>query len=112
MSPDDLAAWVTASCERHGVPAKITDAGVVAKVVVLMGEGADGRGSGAPATPPTGRQPALQPPDRIDPARVEATRPGSSRSDHSVVEDRLDDGVLPVQPEVVPPGGEFGAVAG
>jgi hypothetical protein len=32
----DLAAFVAASCERHGVPLKVTDAAVRSKVTVLL----------------------------------------------------------------------------
>jgi hypothetical protein len=43
-----LAAWVEASCAAQGVPVRVTDPGVLARVGVLMGAapGTDGRASG------------------------------------------------------------------
>lgn len=43
-----LAAWLEASCAAQGVPVRVTDPGVLARVGVLMGgaPGTDGRGSG------------------------------------------------------------------
>jgi hypothetical protein len=32
-----VAAWVVASCERQGVPVKVTDAAVLARIGVLLG---------------------------------------------------------------------------
>lgn len=37
LPPDELAAWVEASCAAQGVPARITDAHVVREVAVLLG---------------------------------------------------------------------------
>lgn len=42
LSPDELAAWVAASCERHGVPVKIADPGALAMVATLL-QGRDSR---------------------------------------------------------------------
>lgn len=44
LSPDELAAWVTASCARHGVPVKVTDVGALAVVATLL-QGRDSRTS-------------------------------------------------------------------
>lgn len=43
-----LAAWVEATCAAQGVPVRVTDPGVLARVGVLMGAapGTDGRVSG------------------------------------------------------------------
>lgn len=43
LTPEELAAFVAESCDRQGVPVKVTDARVVADVAVLLG----GRGSGS-----------------------------------------------------------------
>jgi hypothetical protein len=32
-----VVAWVVASCERQGVPVKVTDAAVLARIGVLLG---------------------------------------------------------------------------
>ncbi len=43
-----LAAWVEASCAAQGVPVRVTDPGVLARIGVLLGvaPGTDGRASG------------------------------------------------------------------
>lgn len=46
-----VVAWVVASCERQGVPVKVTDAAVVARVGVLLGA-------------PTAPRPAAPAPER------------------------------------------------
>ena len=96
MSDEDLAAWVAASCARHGVPVKVTDSAVVARVSVLLG-------AGVPASRPL-RALSLcsEPPDRIDPVGVEF--PGSLRAwgDHRVIEHSTDNGVLAGQVEIRP----------
>ncbi|MEU9806880.1 hypothetical protein [Mycobacterium sp. NPDC050853] len=33
----DFTAWLTASCERQGVPVTITDPGVITQVATLLG---------------------------------------------------------------------------
>ena len=37
LNPEELAAFVEASCERHGVPAKLSDPVVLNRVAVLLG---------------------------------------------------------------------------
>ena len=44
LSPAELAAWVAASCVRHGVPVKIDDVGALAVVATLL-QGRDSRTS-------------------------------------------------------------------
>ncbi len=51
-----VVAWVVASCERQGVPVKVTDAAVVARIGVLLGApdppvAASRPGGGDTATP-------------------------------------------------------------
>lgn len=71
LSGDELAAWVVASCERQGVPVKVTDAVVVSRVVVLLG----GRGERAGSVAERG----ANPPGRPDQSRqTGSTRPGST----------------------------------
>jgi hypothetical protein len=43
--PWDLGAWVRTSCEAQGVPVKISDPAVVAKVVTLLGGSALAQGA-------------------------------------------------------------------
>ena len=81
----DVAAWVAASCEAQGVPVKVTDVRVVARVAVLFG---------APAA-------ASEPPDRLHPGGVEGVAAGTA-GDHRVVEDRGDDGMTAVETEALP----------
>lgn len=42
LSPDELAAWVTASCREQGVPVKVTHPSVVRLVGTLLGAPAEG----------------------------------------------------------------------
>lgn len=42
MTPDEVAAWVIASCAAQGVPVKVTDVTVVRRVGVLLGATGDG----------------------------------------------------------------------
>lgn len=43
-----MTEWVEATCAAQGVPVRVTDPGVLARVGVLMGaaQGTDGHGSG------------------------------------------------------------------
>ena len=44
LSPDELAAFVAASCVRHGVPVKVTDMAALTVVATLL-QGRDSRTS-------------------------------------------------------------------
>ena len=41
VDAEELAAWVRASCEAQGVPEKITDPAVLARIGALLGAGAE-----------------------------------------------------------------------
>lgn len=89
LATPDFVAWVTASCLRHGVPIKVTDAMVVADVAALLTDGrarkeAKRRRPPGPSETPYG----------INSPRVEALGSGLAGSDHGVVEHSPDDGVL------------------
>lgn len=62
-----LAAWVEASCAAQGVPVRVTDPGVIARVGVLLGgaPGTDGRGSGRSTAA------VSEPPDGLNAGRVQ-----------------------------------------
>lgn len=83
----DVAAWVASSCRAQGVPVKVTDARVVARVAVLLGA--------APA--------GSEPPDGLDPAGVEGAAPGPA-GDDGMIEHRGDDRMPSVEAEGVPLG--------
>lgn len=101
LAGDALAAWVAASCERHGVPLKVSDPTALANVVVLLGVS-------------VGRRRALQrrrqalelvgsnPPDDIDAPGIEVPGANNSGADRDVVDDRCDDCVVPVEGQVGP----------
>jgi hypothetical protein len=36
LTPEELAAFVELSCLRHGVPSKLDDQGVIARIAVLL----------------------------------------------------------------------------
>lgn len=97
MSPDELAAWVTESCQRHGVPVKVTDALVVRDVVTLLGRPAERpRGGGAdPGPTPAGSEL----PHQIDTGRIKTSSTRIARPDDSVIQHRTDDRGLARQAE-------------
>lgn len=103
LTPDELAAWVTASCVRHDVPVKVADSLVIGQVVALL----TGKGEGGPGGPAKRRRdPAPSPsdsPDRVDPVRIEAGPGLGSRLDDGVVEEGGHDGVLAPQVQLRPP---------
>ena len=100
LTPAALAAFVEASCSRHGVPVKVSDAVIVGRVVVLLGGGA----------PDGGRQPAAvvpsrsEPPDGIDSGRVKAPRSLCAWRNDDVIEHSGDDRVLPGEVQAFPLG--------
>lgn len=62
LSGDGLAAWVAASCERSGVPLKITDSKALHDVVVLL----QGRDCHRAAKRLVADRSGSDPPDEID----------------------------------------------
>jgi len=99
LSREELAEFVARSCERQGVPVKVTDAAVVGRMAALLGAGADGGGAKpAPAAPARSELP-----DDLDAVRVEHSGAGCAGTDHGMVDDRADDGRLAGQVEVRPP---------
>lgn len=103
IDPNWLAGWVAASCVAQGVPVKVTDPGVLSRVGVLLGVRAGGtRAHGAPAPRTRGHRPPSQPPDRLHALGVQAPRSCDAGGDDGVVEDRGDDGGLPVQAQARP----------
>ena len=98
LSPQEVAAFVEASCRRQGVPVKVTDAAVVGRVSALLRGGPPGSGR----SPERTDRPRSESPDGIDPGRVESSGSGGAGSDHDVVEDRFDDGGLAGEVELGP----------
>jgi len=98
LSGFDLAAFVVASCERHGVPVKITDPWVHERVAVLL--------SGRPVRGQRQRDPAgsadSAPPHDINPVRVEAGATALTRCDHGMIDHGCDDRGLSGQVEIGP----------
>ena len=101
LSDEQLAAWVTASCQAQGVPVKVSEARTVEQVRALMtgqaGRTAPARQGGRSA--PAGRS---QPPDRPDPGGVEGLRSTGARADDGVVQHGADDRGLPGQVQAGP----------
>lgn len=98
LSGEDFAAWVTASCVRHGVPVKVTDAVVVARTATLLSDGAV-----RPAAKRTRVVVAgLQAPDGIGPVGVEFTGARRARGDDEMVEHGGHDRVLAAEVELGP----------
>jgi hypothetical protein len=93
---DVIRAWVDASCAEAGLPEKVTDGTVVARVAALLGVAPPA--GGTPGRPP----PVSEFPDGGEAAGVEAVEAAPPGMDDHVVEDGGDDRVLPGQGEGVP----------
>ena len=102
MTPAELAAWVGESCARQGVPAKVTDVGVVARIAVLLGSSGGPEAVGALAPKRTGRRGPSEPPDEFHPVRVHRPDAGSGGMDDPVIDDSSNDGGLAGQVEARP----------
>jgi hypothetical protein len=96
----DLAAFVEASCRRHGVPVKVSDSGVHRDVALLL-SGRTDRGA-APAA--LGRRAVSDSPDKINPVGVEAATTDVGGCNDGVIEDCSDDRVLTGEVEFGPLG--------
>lgn len=113
LTPDEVAAFVAASCAAQGVAVKVSDPSVVRRVGALLGAPGPGRartrGAGARGT---GTGATSVPPHDLDPGRVQRHDPRGAGSDDNVVDQGLDDGVLTVQVQRPPRLRERGAIAG
>lgn len=87
-----MRAWVEASCAAQGVPARVSDAAVVAALAGLLGAGFRPKVGGATSGPAT----ASDPPDRRKAVGIEAVEPPAPGADDDVVEHGGDDRVLAV----------------
>jgi len=97
--PFDLAAWVTESCRRQGIPLRVTDPVVLTRVGVLLKPAAGGPARRVSAEQPHGG--GSEDPHGGHPGGIETGRaPGSS--DDRVIEDGFHDGGLPVEVQRVP----------
>lgn len=82
VSAADVRTLVERTCREQGIPIHAASPTVVATVAALLG-----------ASPKV----ASGSPDRVDASRVETVAVAGSRLDDDVVNDRLDDGALPVE---------------
>jgi len=96
--PEVVRAWVEASCSAQGVPARVSDAAVVAAVAGLLGVAFPPEGGGATS----GLAADSDAPDRRETAGIEAVETPAPGADHEVVEHGGDDRVLAVQRETLP----------
>ena len=101
MNPEELAAWVTASCEAQGLDAKVTDIGVLRHVCCLLETGASGEGPKRQHRPGPPIQ-SLQAPEGCHSVGVEAVGSLDSGADDGVIENGADNGVLSVDVEAGP----------
>ena len=102
LPADELASWVRSSCESQGLPVKVSDPTVMRRVGALLGAaGAGPRAQPRSGSTRTGPQRSMAPHD-ADPGRVQLPGTGLAGTDHSVVDDRGHDGVLPPEVEGVP----------
>src|SRR5690242_14400555 len=91
LTPSELAAWVPASCARQGLPVKVTDAGVVKAVAMLLQTGAEA--GHARRRAPTGA-PLLQAPDNVGTVGIEASAAMNARVDDRMIEHGRNNGDL------------------
>src|SRR5215207_2319014 len=82
---DAAVALVVSSCAAQGLPVKVTDPAVLGNVVTLLQTDRHEDAVG------------LYTPHGTNPLGIEAVVPAASAADHSVVEERADDGVLAAQ---------------
>jgi len=97
LTAAEVAAWVERSCEAQGVPVRVRDRLVIARVATLMSE------RGAAGRQPGGEEPReSEAPNRSDPSRIEGPRSRVAGADDGVVEHGGDDGSLAGQIERPP----------
>jgi hypothetical protein len=85
MSPEQVAAWLAASCAEQGLSVVVTDPHVLADVAALLATravpgSARSAGRGRPVVP-------SDPPDGPDSAGVQGSTAGLAGIDDGVVED-------------------------
>ena len=99
LTGEELAAWVTASCQAQGVPTKVTDPHVLGLVGTLL-TGRAGRTATARSAGGAHRPAGSQPPGGDHPGGVQLAGTQRAGTDLSIVQDSPDDRVLPseVQP--------------
>jgi hypothetical protein len=102
LSADEVAALVEASCAAQGVPAKVTDPGVVRRVGALLGAPADASRAQPRSGSTRGAGGGSVAPHDVGPGRVQSLGSGDPGSDHDVVDQGFDDRVLPRQVEAAP----------
>ena len=99
LTPEALAAWVTASCQAQGVPVKVTDPGTVDRVRVLLSgvpteSHAHARSARGDSVGERHRR------QRGSTLAGSSVRAPSARLDGRVVENSAHDGSLPVEVQV------------
>ena len=85
LSGAELVEWVAASCARHGVPVKMTDARIVSVVAVLLSGGAS-RPNGAKRRGPAAPH-GSKAPDDVNSGGVKAPDTSDAGGDDDVVND-------------------------
>ena len=98
LSDFDLAAFVEASCARHGVPVKITDVAVHRNVALLL----SGRAGRSTAQRDADRRTGSDPPNEINTVGIERSTTHLGGSNDDVIEHRADNGVLSGEVEFGP----------
>ena len=86
MTPEEVAAWLAASCAEQGLSVVVTDPHVLADVATLLAaQAVPGSARSAGRGRPVG---ASDPPDGSDPGGVQRSTAALARIDDGVVEDR------------------------
>lgn len=87
----EVEAWVRGSCQRQGVPVKVTDTDVIERVIALLGRSSKDR---PPAAHRGRAHPRLssEPPGGLDAVRVETLSPLPTWSNLGMFENGANDG--------------------
>jgi hypothetical protein len=98
VTPDQVAAFVAATCAAQGIAVKVTDPGAIRDVVTLLGGARGPSRAGTRSARAVGTRDRLEQPHRTDPGLVEASAPVTGLDD-DVIDDRSDNGDLLAQGE-------------
>lgn len=94
MTPEQVAAFVAATCAAQGLQIKVTDPGAIRSVVTLLGGPRGGRRALARSASAARARDRSEQPLRLDPVDVEFSGSGHSGQDDDVVDQGAHDGDL------------------
>jgi hypothetical protein len=102
VTPEQVAAFVAATCAAQGLQVKVTDPGAIRAVVTLLGGSRGGGRAHARSASTDPTRDRLEQPLRTDPVRVQSPGSADSGQDDDVVDQGAHDGDLLSQGEARP----------